>query len=192
MVTASAKLPPNLTSLHLSHHSCPGPPSAVPPHPRYVSPSSLLLCPNQSYRPCEICVNRAVLHCTRTMIDQDSIWILSSSFTSLTHLSIRNFPLATCPCRPQPPPLSLLIFRSLHPGPCCFPEKLISCSPGSSPFPGIETHYRVSVGKTVSVQGLTLQQDTELEKAFLSAVPPPYSVHLCIVFSANGGMNIWN
>lgn len=144
----------------------PWPPSSAPQQPRYGSPSSLFLPPNQSYRPCETCINRAVLHCTRTMIDQNSIWMLSSFFTSLTRPSVRNFPPATGLRRPQPPPSSLLIFRSLHPSPCSFPQKLISWSPGSSPFLGIETHYHVSVGKTLSMQGLTLSRTQSRKRLF--------------------------
>lgn len=145
----------------------PWPPSSAPRQHRYRygSPSSLFLSPNQSYRLCEICINHAVLHCIRTLIYQNSIWMLSSSFTSLMRPSVRSFPPASSLRRPQPPPSSLLIFRSLHPSPCSFPQKLISWSPRSSPFPGVETHYHVSVGKTLSMRGLTLSR-TEPEKAF--------------------------
>lgn len=161
----------------------PWPPSSAPRQHRYGSPSSLFLSPNQSYRLCEICINHAVLHCTRTLIDQNSIWMLSSSFTSLMRPSVRNFPLASGLRRPQPPPSSLLIFRSLHPSPCSFPQKLISWSPKSSPFPGVETHYHVSVGKTLSMRGLTLSRTQNRKRLSLvscsSILPTPLHGFLC-------------
>lgn len=68
-------------------------------------------------------------------------------------------------------------FRSLHPSPAAS-QKLISWSPWSSPFLGIETHYHVSVVKHF-MRGLTLSRTQSRKRLFpgkLFLLHTPYTL----------------
>lgn len=106
----------------------PWPPSSAPQQPRYGSfHPSLFLPPNQSPTDLVRPVSTVrFMHCTRTMIDQNSIWCYPHLSHPWCRLQGQEFPTGHRPPQAPTSSLPLLIFRSLHPSPCSFPQKLIS------------------------------------------------------------------